>query len=129
MKYIGNVYIFAWESKKVHAAFKCVLWFPHISPVIALNVFSKWIITKIQPAGWYLWKEVQDELNPEETFTKKAQFFLFLGKGFPILDNFYKILGWNKWAVFPVVGKASIKNPVYGRHWISLPMRIVALMP
>ena len=53
-------------------------YFSHISPVIALNVFSTWIIAKIQLAGWYLLKEFQDELNPKETFTKKVQLFFFI---------------------------------------------------
>ena len=54
-----------------------------------LYVFYTLIITKIKLAGWFTWKEFQDELSPNETSTKKALFFLlFLGRGFPIFGSF-----------------------------------------
>ena len=112
VKDIRNVYIFAWESKNVHAVFKCVLWFS----VISLNCFHTFhqsfpkclfhMNNHKDPAGWVIsverssrWTEPWGNVNKKCT----TFFLLFLGKGFPILDNFYKILGWNKWAVFPVV--------------------------
>ena len=76
---------------------------PHISLVIVLNVFSTWIITKIKLAEWYLLNNFQDELNPRKHLQKMHAFFIIRRKVFPILDNFYKILGWKKWVVFPVV--------------------------
>ena len=43
------------------------------------------------PAGWgYLWKEVQDELNPEETLTKKEQFFYIIPR--QGISNFKQLL-------------------------------------
>ena len=55
-------------------------------------------------AGWVIYVERSSKWTaPWGNINKKGTIFLFLGKGFPIFDNFYKILGWNKWAVFPVV--------------------------
>ena len=42
--------------------------------------------------------------EPQGNIYKKGTLFHSIPiKGFPILDNFYKTLGWKKWAVFPVV--------------------------
>ena len=118
LKYIGNLYIFHWASKNVHAVLKCFVififflkYFSHISPVIALNVFSTWIITKIKLAGWYLWKEFQDELNHEETITKKAlNFFMTHMQGFSHFRQLLQNHGLKEMRGFPSSLIYSVKN-------------------
>ena len=51
--------------------------------VISVEIISRWT----EPQG--------------NIYENGTRFFLvFLCSSFPILDNFYKTLGWNKWAVF-----------------------------
>ena len=86
-------------------------YFPHISPVISLNVFSTWKITKIQLARWYLWKEIQEELNPEETFTKQPQFFFINPRQrFSHLKQLLQNPGLKEMSGFPSSSIYSVEN-------------------
>ena len=99
---------------KVFCDFKMLLQsFPHISPDIALNVFSTWTITKIHMAVWYLWKECQDELNPKETFIKKKgtrYFYYSYAMVFPFQTTVIKPFAErNEW-FFPVAPFTWLKT-------------------
>ena len=86
-------------------------YFLHISPVIALNVFSTWIITKIQLSLWYLWKEFQDELNPEVAFTKRAlTFWIIPIQGFSHFRQLLLNHGLKEMSEFPSSPISSVKK-------------------
>ena len=65
---------------------------PHFWQCNALNVFSTWIITYIKLGVSHLWKNFQDEIVHQRTFTKKApNFFWLLVEDIKIPYTLYKI--------------------------------------
>ena len=112
VKDIGNVYIFAWESKKFMLSLNVFCDFQYFLKIVSTHFTSQCpkclfnMNNHKDPDGWVIsverssrWTEPWGNIYKKDT----TFFLLFLGKGFPILENFYKIFGWNKWAVFSVV--------------------------
>ena len=119
VKYFWIFLIFAWEEKVFHVVFKGVLWFSVFLKIFSTNITSHCprclfhLNNHKDSAGWVItlerisrWTELNGNINKKGTIF----FLLFLGRVFPFLEDFNKILGWKEINCFPSSPICSLKK-------------------